>query len=377
MADFGWVAQQIAEEGFAVVPVLTREECVEMQEAYERALATEGMPDQRDGGMVNIFFLPEKEVLVSGNPKVYGALAAAYGRGPELTIQMHERMNKKLPGNGDQPLHMDVDLFHPNAAFGVRVQALVCFDIDEGAAPEQSGSIATCARFHHWLGVAQSIFHPDSGVDGMRLPQEFQPVLDTDETYMLAPVNLKENAGRAGRYAHRFMMVPPEQFKLGAMSAYIRLAEAFAAEGAEALAPFYSTCSGAAEEVEGVGYAAMAAHIAALDADGVAVALPAHGRLLGEVDLALRAVPLKAGEMVCWDSVVPHHNVAASPDNKRARMSAYIDMAPADAGNYAPPAEQVANQAQRLLSSTVGAPDDPNNQDELSHLIPVRTQAMT
>ena len=252
----------------------------------------------------------------------------------------------------------------------MRVQALVCFDIDEDAAPEQSGSIATCARFHHWLGVAQSIFHPHTGVDGMRLPEEFLPVLDTDETYMLAPVDLKENAGRAGRYAHRFMMVPPERFKLEAMSAYIRLAEAFAAQGAEALAPLYSTCSGAAEEVEGVSYAAMAAHIAALDADGAAVALPADGRLLGEVNLALRAVPLKAGEMVCWDSTVPHHNVAASADNTRARMSAYVDMAPADAGNYAPPAEQVANQAQRLLSSTVGTPENPNNQDELEHLIP-------
>ena len=49
---------------------------------------------------------------------------------------------------------------------------------------------------------------------------------------------------------------------------------------------------GAAEEVEGVSYAAMAAHIAALDADGASVALPADGRLLGEVNLALRAVPL-------------------------------------------------------------------------------------
>ena len=45
-------------------------------------------------------------------------------------------------------------------------------------------------------------------------------------------------------------------------------------------------------------------------------------------------------------------------------------MAPADAGNYAPPEEQVKNQTERLRSSTVGPSDDPNNPDELAHLIP-------
>lgn len=358
----GAIEEAVQEDGYAVVPVLSPTECAELQQAYEFALSTPGMPDQRDGGMVNIFFLPEKEILVSGNANVHAALAAAYGE-PHLSIQMHERMNKKLPGNGVQPLHMDVDLFHPNAQFGVRMQALVCFDIDEEAEPEQSGTIALCRRFHHWLAVAQLIFHPHTGVEGMRLPDEFLPVLDSDETYMLAPVDLKENAGRAGRYAHRFMAVPPERFKLGAMSAYIRLAESFAAHGDAALD------EAAAAEVEGVSHAAMAAHIAALHSEGTAVPLP-PGRLLGEEDLALRAVRLRAGEMILWDSTVPHHNVAASANNTRARMSAYVDMAPADAGNYAPPAEQVANQAQRLLTSTVGPADDPNNKDELAHLIP-------
>ena len=45
---------------------------------------------------------PKVQVMV-----VHAALAASYGE-PELTIQMHERMNCKLPGNGHQPLHIDV-----------------------------------------------------------------------------------------------------------------------------------------------------------------------------------------------------------------------------------------------------------------------------
>ena len=363
--DMGWVTEAMRRDGFAVVPVLSAEECTVLQEAYTRSLNTPGMPDQREGGMVNIFFLPEKEVLVSGNPRVHAALAASYGE-PELTIQMHERMNCKLPGNGHQPLHLDVDLFHPFAAFGVRTQALVCFDIDEEAHPDVRGSIAIARRFHHWLAVAQLIFHPDSGVEGLRLDEEFLPVLDTGSVQYM---NLKDNAGRSGRYAHRFMAIPPEAFKLGAMSAYIRLAEAFAAHGAEALASLASTCSAASAEVEGVRYQAMAEHIAAQAAAGTPVPLPAD-ETLGDEDLALRPVELRAGEMVLWDSVVPHHNVAASADNRRPRMSAYVDMAPADAGNYAPPEEQVKNQTERLRSSTVGPSDDPNNPDELAHLIP-------
>ena len=361
--DFSGCAQALSEDGYAVVPVLSSADCAALQHAYTRSLATPGMPDQRGGGMVNIFFLPEKEVMISGNRNVYEALAAAYGE-RRLSIQMHERMNAKMPGNGAQALHMDVDLFHPNAAFGVRVQALVCFDIDEQAEPEQSGSIALCRRFHHWLAVAQAIFHPHTGVDGMRLDEQFLPVLDTDETYMSAPVNLKENAGRKGRYAHRFMAVPREDLKLGAMSAYIRLAEKFAEHGATA---FEAPQDG---QVEGVLLSAMVAHILKLESEGTAVPLPADGRRIGGEDRGLRAVKLRAGEMVMWDSTVPHHNVAASATNKKARLSAYIDIAPASSGNYAPPEEQIADQAQRLLSSTIGSPESPNNGDELAHLIP-------
>ncbi len=359
--DFSDCARALSEDGYAVVPVLSAAECAEMQHAYKRSLA--GMPDQRDGGMVGIFFLPEKEVLISGNRNVYEALAAAYGE-RRLSIQMHERMNAKMPGNGAQALHLDVDLFHPNAAFGVRVQSLVCFDIDEEAEPEKSGSIALCRRFHHWLKIAQMIFHPHSGVDGMRLPEEFLPVMDADETYMSAPVDLKENAGRKGRYAHRFMAVPPQSLKLAAMSAYIRLAESFAEQGTAAL----DVPKGG--EVEGVSLSAMVAHIANLEREGTRVPLPAGGRRIGEEDLALRAVKLCAGDIVMWDSTVPHHNVAASANNKKARLSAYIDIAPTSAGNYAPPEEQIANQVQRLLSSTVGPPENPNNGDELASLIP-------
>lgn len=119
------VSAAMAGDGVAVVPgVLDPQQCDVLQHAYQRSLAAVGMLKQRAGGMVNIFFLPEKEQLVSANPRVYQAYAAAYGES-ELAIQMHERMNCKLPGNGEQELHIDIDLFHPQARAGVRVQALV------------------------------------------------------------------------------------------------------------------------------------------------------------------------------------------------------------------------------------------------------------
>ena len=41
----------------------------------------------------------------------------------ELTVQAHERMNRKLPGNKAQELHLDLDLFHPKSA--ARLRALL------------------------------------------------------------------------------------------------------------------------------------------------------------------------------------------------------------------------------------------------------------
>ena len=36
----------------------------------------------------------------------------------------------------------------------------------------------------------------------------------------------------------------------------------------------------------------------------------------------------RRGEMVMWDTTIPHHNLAASAQNSRMRMCSYVDVAP-------------------------------------------------
>jgi ectoine hydroxylase-related dioxygenase (phytanoyl-CoA dioxygenase family) len=89
---------------------------------------------------------------------------------------------------------------------------------------------------------------------------------------------------------------------------------------------------------------------------------------LGTDDLSFAPVPLERGCMVLWDSTVPHHNLSAAAANRRARLSAYLDMAPADRGIYAPPAVQTANQTERLLRSQIGSADAPENAGNAARL---------
>ena len=84
----------------------------------------------------------------------------------------------------------------------------------------------------------------------------------------------------------------------------------------------------------------------------------------------MEAVPVRTGDLVLWDSAVPHHNVAAAASNTRPRMCAYIDIAPADPGFYLPPDEQIAAQRGRLQSSCMGRPEAPVNEDEQRCVIP-------
>lgn len=176
--------------------------------------------------------------------------------------------------------------------------------------------------------------HPEHGVEGLRLPLKFLPVLtETD-----AGINLKENAGRAGRYAHRFMAIPRSQLKLRALSAYIRLAEQLALavvgsdvdrEGARNIKSY------AVSEtiIEAVSTHAMRTHLHGLTRAEIIAMLPPRAEgLIGTEDLAFAPVPLSRGCMVLWDSCIPHHNLAAALTNTRPRLSAYVDMAPATAG---------------------------------------------
>ena len=323
------------------------------------------------------------------------------------------------------------------------MQALAVFEVDEAAAAPYSGTIAVCRFFHHYFAVAKQIFHPIDGVPGMAFPEECLPVLGGEaEGEEGVGEELKEMAGRRGSLPHRFMPLPLDRFKLGAMSAYIRLAEEY-----RRILPLQRARSdgdneegGAAwhvpgGEIEGVTFASMAAHIVNLheergsgcsssdsgsgsssgsgsgsdkgsssgssssDSDSGhpsrhhrrGVHLPPapvdrlspsppplegggegdmEGRLLGPTDLFLEAVPVKPGDLVLWDSAVPHHNVAASATNARPRMCAYMDIAPADAGFYLPPEEQIHAQAARLRSSRMGRPEAPENEDERRCVVP-------
>ena len=53
-------------------------------------------------------------------------------------------------------------------------------------------------------------------------------------------------------------------------------------------------------------------------------------------------MPIQPGSLVLWDTCCPHHNVAADAANTKPRLAAYVDMAPYQAGNYAPPEVQRA-----------------------------------
>ena len=122
--DLTWVKETLEDVGVAVVPILSQTECDKLVAAMQRSLSTPGMSrPSPQGGMVNIFFLPEKEVLIMGHPRVHAALAAGYGK-YELNIQMHERMNCKVPGAAAQELHIDVDIFHPTAKPRDRLQVV-------------------------------------------------------------------------------------------------------------------------------------------------------------------------------------------------------------------------------------------------------------
>ena len=139
-SPLAWVRDALLQDGFAVVPAaIPAAHCDELRRAYARSLAS--MPSQREGGMVNMYFLPEKECLVMGSPRIHSAFTAAYGdraRGGELGVQMHERMNRKAPGNAAQELHVDL----VSDDFQV---TLLSSDVERGGAILSCGETVECA----------------------------------------------------------------------------------------------------------------------------------------------------------------------------------------------------------------------------------------
>ena len=106
-------------------------------------------------------------------------------------------------------------------------------------------------RFYRFIGVAQSTFHPYSGVQGMQLPTNLMSVLDPAINVPAtsgmggggggthrrdrAPTSLEKALGKAlgseggsaakNRYVDAFMQIDPDSFNLAALSQYIRIAE--------------------------------------------------------------------------------------------------------------------------------------------------------
>ena len=168
-------------------------------------------------------------------------------------------------------------------------------------------------RFIRYIDVAQSVFHPESGVQGMRLPDHMGSFLDptvntvsesgTDcmsETGSLIRTTLSRRAehletsrrnyyiegeSASDRYEDAFMQIDPGWFNLPALSVYIRLSEKYAGRTVETTTEELVSSIGAQSTVNGVSCRDMVDHIQWLHEEvGKGVPLP-RGVELGEADL--------------------------------------------------------------------------------------------
>jgi Ca2+-binding EF-hand superfamily protein len=202
----------------------------------------------------------------------------------------------------------------------VRNEATLAFGGNRGARLNPKEEKARRLRFYRYTGIAQSVFHPHTGVEGMCLPDHFLSHLDprinrpaepdSDEMSETGSLLLRakttrraeqleksrrkmaEVGGSADGYKDALMQIDPGLFNLPALSAYIRVAEEYAdrygdesttdtgAPTVEELVPQGQALA----QVEGVSYQAMFEHIMWLQRQGIDVPLP-PGPKLGDSDL--------------------------------------------------------------------------------------------
>jgi len=328
------LSQQLLEEGVVTVPTMSDSQCKVVGAAICDAESFIGLEKT---GYVTTYYLPEKEVLVTGNPAVYRAVRAAYRvfdefhpDGPEtdfLTISKPERVSIKRTGAKELKKHVDLN-FHRSPLWsqpGIRVQAMQVLQIGPWSPEQPNGTLQVVRRFHRYPRLAAAALHPSHGVVGMRQDR----FTSKDPLHMFMPFS---------------PLVP-----LAAFSLYVRVVEALSADTPTPLAE-----EGAASAadlphegyIEGVEVAAIWDHAQGLVAQGGPFSWSSTA--LGAKDLCWEPVEnVASGSLVLWDGGLPHANY---PNLSRVtRVVAYLDMSPLHRPNGMPRAERI--QAMQLTSS--------------------------
>ena len=242
------------------------------------------------GPGANFYFLPEKEVLISGNPKIYNVYRQILGQ-TEFLLEP-ERMGIKAEGATDMPRHLDINLFggeieetevsiHENPLNpGDRLQGMVCVDIDEDEAASTSGTLTVIPGFHQYFELARIFFHYENGFPPCRLPKSFH-----------MPQSLESGA-----------------FRLDIFNEFIRCYTKLR-QG--------QRITSKTTENKALAEFALAVH------RKFDISVPEQAR-----ELEWHAVPLKPGDLIVWDATLPHASLRNKSKNNIPRMVAYIDMRP-------------------------------------------------
>lgn len=309
--------QEFRREGVVVVPTLTSGQCAVVCGAINDASVALGK--QQRTGYVTTYYLPEKEVLVTGHPAVYRAIRSAYqafdefrteGEPPTefLTISKPERVSIKISGKGDQELQKHVDInYHKDSVWyapALRVQSMQVLQIGPYSLERPNGILTVVRRFHRYSRIASAALHPVSGVQNMR-QNRFS---DRDEL-------------------HKFMTFTPN-LPLAALSLYIRVVEALSAGTESPLAV------GGALEADLPKSGIVDSHVRVEAIWHHARAFVATGgpfswssEPLGPRDLIWEPlVTAASGCLVLWEGGLPHSNVLNKSGTER--VCAYMDLAP-------------------------------------------------
>eukprot|EP00301_Raphidiophrys_heterophryoidea_P023665 c7462_g1_i1.p1 GENE.c7462_g1_i1~~c7462_g1_i1.p1 ORF type:complete len:373 (+),score=73.87 c7462_g1_i1:434-1552(+) len=278
--------------------------------------------------MVSMFYLPEKELLVTGNPRVYRSLLAAYRtfaplRGESvdyLTISRPERVNIKTPNSSHELAHhMDLNIFSSTGGMdcfvpGTRIQGMQIVTIPEWNQNIPNGTLLVVKRFHLYAAIASQALHPVTGVEGMRQKRDFSQ--------------------------HPLHYFTPLTLPLAALSLYIRFIEAFVQLPGGAQLSSLPVLG----EVARVSVVRIRAH-----AQAIAQSLGLEGCYPNEDLRVPLTTPLswqpvseaRSGSLVLWDSLIPHANLS-NMHPTQFRVVAYVDFAPRDRPNSLQQSDRIA-----------------------------------
>lgn len=122
-------------------------------------------------GMIDIHFNPVCLELIATNPSLHKVAALMYGQN-ELVHRGTERVCIKGPGSTDMLKHLDANPFYPEVNYPVRLQSLVCVNVDTQIDPRQSGTLCVLANFHHYWDFFGALCHPKTGLEDDRFPDD-------------------------------------------------------------------------------------------------------------------------------------------------------------------------------------------------------------